>query len=122
MKKIIMLFTVLTSASALAQQTHLLPNVPVGAQSVSLFGEPLSMPVPSEKELENLAVAKAEYDADPMDADNTIWYGRRVAYTGDFRRAILIFSEGIRKHPMDARMYRHRGHRYITIREFDRAI
>jgi hypothetical protein len=41
-----MLFTVLTSASALAQQTHLLPDVPVGAQSVSLFGEPLSMPVP----------------------------------------------------------------------------
>ncbi|MBT7583655.1 MAG: hypothetical protein HN572_11875 [Kordiimonadaceae bacterium] len=34
----------------------------------------------------------------------------------------MIFSEGIRKHPTDARMYRHRGHRYITIREFDRAI
>ena len=33
-----------------------------------------------------------------------------------------MFSEGIGKHPDDARMYRHRGHRYLSIREFDRAI
>jgi tetratricopeptide (TPR) repeat protein len=33
-----------------------------------------------------------------------------------------MFSEGIQKHPKDARMYRHRGHRYITIRELDRAV
>ena len=111
----------LMSGSAFSQ-SHLLPNVPEGAQAVSLFGEPLSMPAPTQKVLDNLMEAKANYDADPMNADNIIWYGRRVAYTGDFRKAILIFSEGIRKHPTDARMYRHRGHRYITIREFDRAI
>lgn len=121
MKKLIVLFVCLISSNSFAQ-SHLLPDVPEGAQAVSLFGKALSMPAPSQKMLDNLAVAKADYDADPMDADNIIWYGRRVAYTGDFRRAILIFSEGIRKHPTDARMYRHRGHRYITIREFDRAI
>lgn len=33
-----------------------------------------------------------------------------------------IFSEGIRKHPDDPRMYRHRGARYINVREFERAI
>lgn len=121
MKKIILLIAVIISTNAFAQ-SHLLPDVPEGAQAVSLFGEPLSMPAPRQALLDNLAVAKADYDADPNDADNIIWYGRRVAYTGDFRRAILIFSEGIRKHPTDARMYRHRGHRYITIREFDRAI
>lgn len=122
MRKIIMLITLLWGSVAMAQQSHLLPDVPEGAQAVSFFGKPLSMPAPSQKLLDNLAAAKAKYDADPMDADNIIWYGRRVAYTGDFRRAILIFSEGIRKHPTDARMYRHRGHRYITIREIDRAI
>ncbi|MCC3860777.1 tetratricopeptide repeat protein [Pseudemcibacter aquimaris] len=121
MKQIIAIIALMISSNAYAQ-SHLLPDVPEGAQAVSLFGEPLSMPAPSERVLENLAAAKEKYDADPMDADNIIWYGRRVAYTGDFRRAILIFSEGIRKHPTDARMYRHRGHRYITIREFDRAI
>jgi len=121
MKKLIALLVLLISTNSYAQ-SHLLPEVPEGAQAVSLFGEPLSMPAPRQSLLDNLAVAKAEYDADPMSADNIIWYGRRVAYTGDFRRAILIFSQGITKHPRDARMYRHRGHRYITIREFDRAI
>jgi tetratricopeptide (TPR) repeat protein len=46
----------------------------------------------------------------------------RTAYTGDFRGAVEIYSEGIEKFPHDDRMYRHRGHRYISIREFDRAI
>ena len=32
------------------------------------------------------------------------------------------YTEGIEKFPQDARFYRHRGHRYISIREFDRAI
>jgi tetratricopeptide (TPR) repeat protein len=39
-----------------------------------------------------------------------------------YRDAIATFSKGIALHPNDARMYRHRGHRYITVREFDRAI
>jgi tetratricopeptide (TPR) repeat protein len=67
-------------------------------------------------------MAKTDYDGNPNNADNIIWYGRRTAYVGDYRRAIEIFSEGIEKFPNDARMYRHRGHRYISIREFDRAI
>jgi hypothetical protein len=35
---------------------------------------------------------------------------------------IEIYTDGIAKFPEDARLYRHRGHRYISIREFDRAI
>ena len=119
--KFIILMTVFMTSNAFAQ-SHLLPDVPQGAQAVSLFGEELTMPEPSQKMLDNLAQAKANYDADPMNVDNIIWYGRRMAYTGDFRRAIEIFSEGIDKHPEDSRMYRHRGHRYITIREFYRAV
>ncbi|MDG1995406.1 MAG: hypothetical protein P8J14_02840 [Emcibacteraceae bacterium] len=121
MKYLIALSVLVISNTAFAQ-SHLLPDVPLGAQAVSLSGQPLSMGEPSQKLIDNMMAARAKYDADPMDADNIIWYGRRVAYTGDFHRAILIFSEGIRKHPTDARMYRHRGHRYITIREIDRAI
>ena len=100
----------------------LLPEVPEGAQAVSVTGTPLYAADPSEGALENHKTAKADYDADPMDVDNIIWYGRRTAYLGDYREAIRIFSEGIEKHLKDARMYRHRGHRYISIREFDRAI
>lgn len=99
-----------------------LPHVPDGAQAVSLLGKVLYSPPPSEAVLDNLAKAKETYEARPNDADNIIWYGRRTAYSGNFRGAIEIFSEGIEKFPNDDRMYRHRGHRYITIREFDRAI
>lgn len=55
-------------------------------------------------------------------AENIIWLGRRTAYLGRFREAIQIFSGGLRLYPDDPRFFRHRGHRYITVREFDRAI
>lgn len=100
----------------------ILPVVPDGAQALSLFGKPLYAAEAGESTLERLDAARRDYEANPDDADNIIWYGRRTAYTGDFRGAIRIFSEGIEKFPDDARMYRHRGHRYISIRQFDRAI
>jgi tetratricopeptide (TPR) repeat protein len=108
--------------SGVASADDILPDVPAGVQAMSLLGEPLRSARPSQSALDKLAVAKADYEADPADADNIIWYGRRIAYTGDYRGAIEVFSAGIKKHPDDARMYRHRGHRYISIREFDRAI
>ncbi len=92
-------------------------------QATSLLGMKLYAPAEvGAKTLENLAQAKAEYVANPNDADAIIWYGRRIGYTGDYLSAIAVFSEGVQKHPGDARMYRHRGHRYISIRQFDKAI
>ena len=70
----------------------------------------------------NLAKAEAVYAADTTNADAIIWLGRRHAYLGHYRQAIDVFTKGIRLHPDDARLYRHRGHRYITLREFDKAI
>ncbi|MBL8996791.1 MAG: hypothetical protein JNL44_05695 [Gemmatimonadetes bacterium] len=69
-----------------------------------------------------LAAAKAAWERHPENADSIIWYGRRVGYTGDFAKAVEIFSTGVRLHPDDARMLRHRGHRYISLREFPKAI
>src|SRR5687768_13964951 len=69
-----------------------------------------------------LAEARKQIEKMPNDADAMIWLGRRTAYLGEYKEAIKIFTGGIRKHPTDARMYRHRGHRYITIRCFDDAI
>jgi len=100
----------------------ILPDVPEGAQAVSLLGEPLMPGEPSRALLDNLAAAKADYDANSNSPDAIIWLGRRLAYTGDYRGAIETFSEGVFKFRADARMFRHRGHRYISIREFDRAI
>ena len=82
---------------------------------------PLTMPeaVRAQREQE-LATARANYEKNPSDADALIWLGRRTAYLGRYAEAIEIFTDGIRKHPRDARMLRHRGHRWITLRQFDR--
>jgi tetratricopeptide (TPR) repeat protein len=77
----------------------------------------------TRKEFEQkLATAKTDHEKDTTNADAIIWYGRRTAYLGDYMKAIDIFSKGIALHPGDARLYRHRGHRYITVRCFDKAI
>lgn len=95
-------------------------------QATSLLGKPLmAAPIPAEtrKTLEgNLEKAEIEHGKNPDDPDATIWLGRRQAYLGRYRDAIETYSEGIEKHPDDARMYRHRGHRYITVREIPKAI
>jgi len=92
----------------------------------SLLGRPLAAPklLPDEStRLEaQLADAIAAWDEDRNDADALIWVGRRTAYLGRYREAIAIFTDGIARHPDDARMLRHRGHRYLTVREIDRAV
>ncbi len=98
---------------------------PPRVEATSLLGKPLppiamTAEVQAQREKE-LAEAKASYEKDST-AENIIWVGRRTAYLGRYRDAIEVFSEGIRKWPDDARMYRHRGHRYITVRELDNAI
>jgi len=95
-------------------------------EATSLFGAPLvSAPPTGETRIRleaDLAKAKADYERDPASTDAAIWLGRRLAYFGRYRDAIDAFTQGIAKHPDEARLYRHRGHRYITIRKFDLAI
>lgn len=114
------LLAVLVATPLAAAQTP-----PSGPEAVSLFGKPLVPPAPSaearatmEQQLSN---ARAAFDRNPKDADALIWYGRRLAYLGRYREAIDVFSRGIAAHPSDARMYRHRGHRHLTIRKFAEA-
>ncbi len=95
-------------------------------EAYSLFGRLLTRPAFSPQrrnELDaQLAVAKNNFDNNPNDPENIIWLGRRTAYLSRYREAIDIYSRGIEKFPTHFKLYRHRGHRYITIREFDKAI
>jgi tetratricopeptide (TPR) repeat protein len=83
---------------------------------------PAMTPEVQKKREDELAQARRDYEANPNSADAIIWLGRRTAYLGRYQEAIEIFTEGIRKHPKDARMYRHRGHRFITVRRFTDAV
>lgn len=88
---------------------------------ISPLGKELIVPLPSEKTLKQYEKAKQDYESEPS-VENYIWFGRRTAYLGEYDRAIKIYTEGIAKFPKDARLYRHRGHRYISIRNFNAAI
>ena len=99
---------------------------PEPPEATSLLGKPLyrmELSPETRAKLEaNLAEAQARYDADPNDPENIIWLGRRLAYLWRYRDAIDVFSRGIELHPDNYKLYRHRGHRHITVRELDKAV
>jgi tetratricopeptide (TPR) repeat protein len=94
-------------------------------EATSLLGTPLPRMTdfPNREQLEaNLAEAEAELAANPENADALIWVGRRQAYLWRYREALDTFSRGVERFPEDPRFYRHRGHRHITLRNFDAAV
>ncbi len=95
-------------------------------EATSLLGAPLYPPQLSAERLrtleQNIATARAELAARPGTEDAIVWLGRRLAYAGRYREAIAVFSDGLESHPDSAKLLRHRGHRFITLRRFDDAI
>ena len=97
----------------------------IAPEAISFGGKKLYAPVDTtagflQKEID-LADAKAAFDTLP-DLNNTIWQGRRMAYLMRYQEAIQLFSEGILRFPDSPELYRHRGHRYLTTRQLDKAI
>jgi len=90
-------------------------------EAISLLGDTLYASTPSDAVLAQLEEKKAAYKNDP-NVENLIWYGRYIAYSGAYQEAIDFYTMGIEEFPEDARLYRHRGHRYISTRQFDKAI
>ena len=94
------------------------------APVISLSGEELRPPseIPNAAELEaNLVKARADFEANPDDPEALIWVARRLGYLWQFHEAIAVLDEGVSRWPDNAKLYRHRGHRYITVRDFPRA-
>jgi len=65
----------------------------------------------------NLAAARAHAASHPDDRDGAIWVGRRLGYLGRYRDAIATYTEALQRWPGDAFLLRHRGHRYLSVRE-----
>lgn len=102
------------------------PNLPLGVQAISLLGDTLrDLPLSAatrDRYAQQLREAQAAYDHTPTNADSIVWLARRLAYLGRLRESIAIYTTGVARYPDDAWLYRHRGHRYISVREFDHAI
>jgi tetratricopeptide (TPR) repeat protein len=94
--------------------------VVISLEGVQYF-EPERSPEAQSKLDSNLSVARNNFEANRSE-ENYIWLGRREAYLYHYQEAIRIFTEGIQKYPESYKLYRHRGHRYITVRDFPKAI
>jgi tetratricopeptide (TPR) repeat protein len=127
-----LLFLVVTAVSLLTMSTASRAQTPASAktaarpETTSLLGVPLYTPelAPDAKKAadERIRLAREALAKAPASADAILWLGRQLGAAGQVREAVDVFTSGIAKFPNDARFYRHRGHRYVTLRQFDKAI
>ena len=95
-------------------------------QAISQLGDtlrdfPLAPNVRARYERQ-LAEARRAYVAAPTNLDSIIWYARRLGYLGQLRQSIEIYTRGLARYPDNPWLLRHRGHRWISVRDFDAAI
>ena len=116
----------LACASPADSPSTLAPPVAPAFQTVSLLGDTLrALPLAAdvrEKYATQLADAQRAYEHTPTNVDSLIWYARRLGYLGQLRESIEIYTRGIALYPDNPWLYRHRGHRYISVRDFAAAV
>ncbi len=116
MKRVAIVLAAIVAASTIA-----LPAQTSKPEATSLSGKPLMVPatIPNKQKLDaDLAQAEKTLAANPKDAEAIIWVGRRLGYLWRYNDAIAMFSKGIELYPNNAKFYRHRGHRYLSVRQF----
>jgi tetratricopeptide (TPR) repeat protein len=132
-KRILYLGTIvfLLSGLAFVSLVSLLPGVVDGMEDeepelISPLGKKLYARPATGEELaslnNDLKVATEKFKANPEAPENIIMVGRRLAYLWKYREAITMYTKGIAKYPDNAMLYRHRGHRFISTRQYDKAV
>ncbi|MDG2371703.1 MAG: hypothetical protein P8L83_03725 [Flavobacteriaceae bacterium] len=102
-------------------KNHINPSKTI--ETITLLGDTLRSPeIKKGKSFDQFKSAQITYFDNQNNAEALIWYGRRTAYMGYYKEAIKLFTLGIKTYPNDPRFYRHRGHRYISTRQYDNAI
>jgi tetratricopeptide (TPR) repeat protein len=69
-----------------------------------------------------IARADSALAANPRSVERVIQLGVAQSGARQFREAIQTFTRGLTIAPDDPMLYRWRGHRYLSVREFDRAM
>jgi tetratricopeptide (TPR) repeat protein len=75
----------------------------------------------SQPDTEAVTKARAALDADPKNVARIIELGVAQSGARQFREAIATFTRGLQIEPDNALLLRWRGHRLLSVREFDRA-
>ena len=91
------------------------------AQSVQ-YRSPAGVEYRSLPDTEAVTKAQAALAADPRSVARLIDLGVAQSGARQFREAIATFTRGLEIEPNNALLLRWRGHRYLSVREFDRAL
>jgi len=94
---------------------------PVAGQSVQ-YKSPAGVEYRAQADTGPVARAEAALAAEPRNVERFIQLGVAQSGARQFREAIQTFTRGMAIAPNDPMLYRWRGHRYLSVREFDRAM
>ena len=92
-------------------------------EAIGLDGRSFYAPVRSAEDQAKIDpnVQAAAYDFTLHDPNTILWMGRWYGFGWRFNDAIAVFTRGAAMFPDDPRFLRHRGHRYLSTRQFDKA-
>lgn len=92
-------------------------------EATSFGGQPLyRYDVPAEKRAEVYERIAGLEASDAKTEDDYLTLGYLYAEVGSFQAAIDLYSRGLAQFPESFRLLRHRGHRYLNVRELEKAI
>jgi tetratricopeptide (TPR) repeat protein len=95
-------------------------GAPAAAQSVEYRAA--GVEYRAQRDTGPIARAESALAAKPRDVERIIQLGVAQSGARQFREAIQTFTRGLAIAPNDPLLYRWRGHRYLSVREFDRAM
>jgi tetratricopeptide (TPR) repeat protein len=90
-------------------------------QSVE-YRSPAGVEYRSQRDTGAIARAESALAVDPRSIDKIIALGVAQSGVRQYRAAIATFTRGIEIAPNNALLYRWRGHRYLSTRQFDKAM
>src|SRR5256885_1259941 len=96
-------------------------TAPAGGQSVQ-YRSVAGVEYRAQRDTGAIARAECGRAGDPRSVERIIQVGIAQSGARQFREAIQTFTRGLTIVPTDAMLYRWRGHRYLSVREFDRAL
>ncbi len=86
------------------------------------YRSPAGVEYRSQRDTGAVARAESALAADPRNIQRIIQLGVAQSGVRQFREAIRTFAGGLALAPNNPVLYRWRGHRYLSVREFDRAL
>jgi tetratricopeptide (TPR) repeat protein len=95
-------------------------STPAVGQSVQ-YKSPAGVEYRALNDTGPIARTEAALGADPRNIERIIALGVAQSGARQFREAIATFTKGLEIAPNNAMLYRWRGHRYLSVREFDKA-